>query len=236
MRPEDDPEQRIRELERPLADVARSTELGTNEQSGASWSAYPPPPPPGPSQYQANFPGYPPTPYSSAGYSAGTSKGLRLGWIAFAVLVVGLAVGGGVIMMKNHSDTLGRGISGGGGSFTTATLRPSTERPTTPIDQTDPISPEAPAQPETGPVISVSGVGESKTIVCDESRVSISGVDNMVTVTGHCAHVEVSGMENNVTIESAGSITASGLNNRITYTTGDPEIGRSGFNNSIEHR
>jgi hypothetical protein len=40
MNPEDDPEARIRELERPLNDVAKATELGTG-QYGAS---YPPPP------------------------------------------------------------------------------------------------------------------------------------------------------------------------------------------------
>jgi hypothetical protein len=155
----------------------------------------------------------------------------------FALLVVGLAVGGGMILMTSHSDPSGRGMSGGGGTLTSTSRGPSTQRPTTPhsIDHTDPIFPESPVPPpETGSAISVSGVGEAKTVRCDDSIVTISGVDNMVTITGHCAHVEVSGMENNVSIESATSISASGMNNRITYSSGDPEIDKSGFDNSVE--
>ena len=46
MNPPDDPEARIRDLERPLADVANTSELGTGQYPGGYGSA-PPPPPPG---------------------------------------------------------------------------------------------------------------------------------------------------------------------------------------------
>jgi hypothetical protein len=230
MRPEDDPEQRIRELEQPLADVARATELGTSEQTSATWGAYPPPPAPNP--YQPNYSGYP-----VPNYSAKPSGGLRLGWMLFAVSAVGLAVAGGLIVFNSHSPSpvspkkpsSAPAISGGGGTFTSG--YPAPEPPQT---AEAPENPGAP--PLTGAAISVSGVGEAKTVICDESKVSISGVDNMVTITGHCAHVEVSGVENNVSIQSATSISASGMNNQITYSTGDPEIDKSGFDNSIERR
>ncbi len=56
MEPQDDPEKRIRELESPLADSARASEMGSAPFSG---QAYPPPPgsypPPGP--YPPPWPG-----------------------------------------------------------------------------------------------------------------------------------------------------------------------------------
>ena len=75
MNPEEDPEKRIQELERPLTDVARSAELGT--------TPFPPPPggwaPPPPGYYG------PPMPPPS------TSPGMRVGWILLGLLVLGLS-------------------------------------------------------------------------------------------------------------------------------------------------
>ena len=45
MNPEDDPEKRIQQLERPLTEQAHTSELGTTVPPG-SWSPPPPPPPP----------------------------------------------------------------------------------------------------------------------------------------------------------------------------------------------
>lgn len=219
MRPEDDPEQRIRELERPLADAARASELGTDPAGGG----HPPIPSIGQGPYGA--------PYSAAPYSAApaSSTGLRVGWVVFGMLVVSLVIGGAAIVVKDFSSTsrpstnpsAGPNVSGGGGPFTARTARPTA--PTAPI-----------APPESGGSISVSGIGEAKTVICTNSKVSISGVDNMVTITGHCSRVEVSGVENVVTIESSTSINASGMNNRVTYSSGEPDIDQSGFGNTVE--
>lgn len=79
MNPEDDPEARIRELERPLADVARASELGGSQSGGYT---YPPGPPPPPYSYGGPFGG--PSPRSSSGN--------RAWWILAAVVVVGVLV------------------------------------------------------------------------------------------------------------------------------------------------
>ncbi len=124
--PEDDPEKRIQQLERPLTEQAHTSELGTTVPPG-SWS--PPPPPPPPPYYG---PPMSPPPVPSSG------SGLRLGWIVFVLLILGLTVGGGAILVTNHLNA-GRTspglptISGGGGTFTTAT-RPSRSTPTPPVE------------------------------------------------------------------------------------------------------
>lgn len=90
MNPEDDPEARIRELERPLADVARASELGGSQSGGYT---YPPGPPPPPYSYGGPFGG--PSPRSSSGN--------RAWWILAAVVVVGVLVLVGGIAAFAHS-------------------------------------------------------------------------------------------------------------------------------------
>jgi DUF3060 family protein len=86
------------------------------------------------------------------------------------------------------------------------------------------------APPEPGGQISVAGVGDNKTIECNDSLVSVSGVSNTVTITGHCVSVTVSGMDNIVNMDTADTINASGFDNKVTYKTGTPEINSGGSN------
>jgi hypothetical protein len=81
---------------------------------------------------------------------------------------------------------------------------------------------------------SVSGVGENKTITCNDSFVSVSGVSNTVTITGHCVSVTVSGMKNLVTLDVADTISASGFDNQVTFHSGSPEISNSGGSNVVQ--
>lgn len=219
MKPEDDPEARIKELERPLS--ARATELGTGHQN-----SYPPPP---------TYP-LPPTdqtyPMPGQGWPAGTQfespppNRNRL-WLVLAVIAVGLiALAGGIVVYSVSDVTSGLPIasdpsraSGGGGAFDT-TATPSPAAPTAPADSDEQRN--------------VSGIGEDRTLVCDESAVSISGVSNTVVITGHCSIVRISGVSNVVTIDSAGEIDASGIQNRVTFHTGEPTINNSGSDNSVE--
>src|ERR1700735_3686124 len=99
MKYEDDPEARIRDLERPLAEAAQASEAGSNPPPGkwASPPAAPMPPPPG-----AEFP--PPTgppmattpsfPYGGGGVfpgpSAQYSRSNRTLWIILGVFVIGM--------------------------------------------------------------------------------------------------------------------------------------------------
>jgi Protein of unknown function (DUF3060) len=232
MNPEDDPEVRIRELERPLNDVARATELGTG-QYGAS---YPPPPMPPTAQippqgwyggmagggYQPPFP--PPQP----------SAGSRLWLIVAGVAVVLIAVVAGVVVYTANVFTTSfpfpstpaspARASGGGGGFDTMPSMPGGTG-TKPAPSVEP--------PVSGGQVSVSGIGETKAIECSETNVSISGVSNTITITGHCASLQVSGVSNVIALDSSGVINASGIKNRVTYHSGEPDINNSGSDNVV---
>ncbi len=195
MTPDQDPEQRIADLERslsvPHADVATS--------------------------------------------APGVAAGLRLGWIVLGLLIAGLAISGGLMV----ADRLNRPVAG---------------RPTTPVavdsdrDLAAGIPTGAPVAPTTAPPpvgipgaptpagapISVAGLDTRQTIACADNIVSISGVSNTVVLTGRCDRVDVSGIENVVTVAEAGAIVVSGLNNRVTFLSGTPELSKSGIGNTLE--
>jgi hypothetical protein len=198
MEPQDDPEARIRELERPLTDVARTSELSSGQYSSAGTYLSPPMPP----AYGA------PAPYAAAPRKANAG----VPWWLFAVIAVGVVVAAVVaafMFTRGESGmTPGRhpGVSGGG-SVTTP-----------PPDGTP----------------SVSGIGENKTIACNDNAVSVSGVKNTVTITGHCLRLTVSGMQNEVTVDTADIISGSGFENQVTYHSGSPQIDNAGVNNVVE--
>src|SRR4029077_9607047 len=81
MKQDDDPEARIRELERPLADAARTSEMASSQTPGG----YPPPvgpPAPPPVNYGTNFgPSFPPTPPRSFSFN-------RTWWIFIVAFVI----------------------------------------------------------------------------------------------------------------------------------------------------
>ena len=95
---------------------------------------------------------------------------------------------------------------------------------------------EADADPTVaaGQSLSVSGIDEQRSVVCAGGAVSVSGMRNTVEIRGDCAVVTVSGFENVVTVDFAQSITASGFDNRVTYLSGEPQIGNSGVGNVVE--
>lgn len=90
---EDDPEARIRELEQPLAEAARTSESGQSQSPG-NWAA-PSAPPLQP----------PPLPYDGSlfGSSLRTTSRGRTWWIVAAVFVIGMiALPAGVILFTAH--------------------------------------------------------------------------------------------------------------------------------------
>ena len=156
-----------------------------------------------------------------------------------AVVVVAI-IGGAVSFFANAfstvssivdtfdgSPTAERTVPGGGGPFDVPPSRSGGNRPPAPT-----ITPVVP--PEPGVVVTVSGVGEVKTIACNGNVVDISGVDNTVVISGQCANVSVSGVKNEVTVEASAQISASGMENRVTYLTGTPVIDNSGMSNVVE--
>jgi Protein of unknown function (DUF3060) len=251
MKPEDDPEARIRALEQPLSDQAQASELGGAHYG--SGTDYVPPPAPAYTQPDYSTPAYgsPPPygtqPYGNQPYGAQPYGDQSYGqfpspqrkssggipWAVFGIIAV-LFIGGLVAGAVVYTTRSGGGSSGssGGGSIDVPGF-PSIEIPSMPS------FPASPGAPDTGPngitgapgqVVTVSGIDENKTVTCNDATVNISGIRNTVNITGHCVNISVSGVENVITVDAADTIGASGFNNRITYHSGSPQIDNHGSN------
>jgi hypothetical protein len=239
MEPQDDPEKRIRDLERPLADSARSSEYGS-ESGGAPYSAqsYPPPPPgpvpppqaPPPYNYGAPYAGAAPKP----------SGGNRLWWILGTMVVIGaLALAGVIAAFAAHQLSGVRSIIS---SSVPSTIQiPSSPRssPRSPSPSgsrtaTPTAGPSTVPLPPLGGQLSVSGINENKTIACNDSVVTVSGISNTIVIVGHCASLTVSGMQNSITVDAADTIDASGISNQVTFHSGSPQISKSGDGNVVQ--
>ena len=249
MNPEEDPEARIRELERPLNDQAQASELGAGRPAGPAYlrpptTAYAAP------DYTAsaygNQPSYGTQPYGTqpydnqrydnqpwnAPYGAAPRKPTGgIPWIVFGIIAVVflVAIAIGAVIWTSTSTTTRPGISSGGGSIGVPTF-PSIEMPSIPAvpgsPDTDPnVMTGAPGQD-----LTVSGIDENKTITCNDANVTVSGIRNTVNITGHCVKISVSGMNNVVTVDAADTIGASGFDNRVTYHGGSPQIDSMGSN------
>jgi len=244
MEPDADPEARIRDLERPLAQQADASELGTRPYRSApavdgsgpqyrhgdvpGYAQQPPPtwstPPPGGPQWGS--------PYFSPPQHV-VRKGPRLLWVVplaiLGVVVVGMAALIAVLVARNAEPGTDRPvaptIAGGGGRLDSPRAEPG--RPRT-------VGPGAPATVAAGQSLSVSGIDEQRSVICAGGSVSVSGMRNSVDIRGECAVVTVSGFDNVVMVEFAQSITASGFDNRVTYARGEPQIGNSGLGNVVE--
>lgn len=224
----DNPEDRIRELERPLADAARASELGGAQPAG---QAYPPGPasPPPPAQWSYGGPYLGPPPQRPSGN--------RMWWILGTVIAVGvLALAGGIAAFAAHQISGVRSIISSpptiSGTFappssSTSSPGPSTSRSTTPTPSTS-------AVPPAGDRLRVSGLYQNRTLACNDSIVIVSGVSNTVVITGHCARIMVSGVQNTITVDAVDTIDASGFNNKLTYHSGTPAISNAGDSNVVE--
>ena len=225
MKSEDDPEARIRELEQPLADAARASEASANPSPG-KWA-----PPSGP-------PMPPPVmPYSGSYQSPpiGTPRQGRGLWIFLALFVIGMiALPIAIFLFSAHQVTRG-GLTT---LFPTPSISSMSPTPSGAVPSTTAGAPASPPSSATtapaGQNITVSGINEVRTIACNGGTVNVSGITNNVTITGHCASVSASGIQNQVTVDSADNIQASGSGNHITYHTGSPKVGNSGFGNVVQ--
>ena len=219
----DDPEERIRELERSLSDrtseVTRSSTENAFDQN-ARGPSYP-------------HPQWPPTLSPPASGGVGRTW-LLLGLVAVVPVAI---VAGAVVYFSNvfarvdspfDGSTLEPTIHGGGGPFGESPGRSAIEIPRVPFDE-----PAVSSVPPGGD-ISVSGVGGNRTFECNDGVVNISGVDNDVVLTGHCASVTVSGIDNVVSVEAVDAINTSGFDNRVTYGAGVPDIQNAGDSNVVE--
>jgi hypothetical protein len=210
MEPKDDPEARIRELERPLTDVARTSELGTAQPGGYAPTQPLPPPMPFPDTFPTT--------------QVRTTAGFRWGWMVLAALVVGVgALAAGVAVYTTHQ------FSRDGSTISFPTTFPRTGTPGSPGSGT-----QAPAVPSPGSRVSIAGFDKNQTIACNDSFVSVSGFSNTIVITGHCASLTVSGSQNTVTVDAADTINAAGFENRVTFHSGSPRVTKSGESNVVE--
>jgi len=254
MSAQDDPEERIRQLEQSAASYG-AVELGADQYSSgptADPTAQLPPPVYGnrPPTYGAP-PAYgaPPVygdtyaaPPFGVAYPQVTKKsapvGLIFGLIAVFVVVIFGAVG---VVMWRAMGTGGSISTEQGGETIYGRPDGSFDEPGIPAVPSFPNVPGFPGFPDEGSesapaggAFSVSGIDENKTVACNDARITISGVNNTVFLTGHCVSVTVSGVENNVTIDNADVISASGFDNRVIYRSGDPKIDNFGGSNIVE--
>ncbi|HEY3995032.1 MAG TPA: DUF3060 domain-containing protein [Mycobacterium sp.] len=226
----EDPEDRIRELERPLADEARASEMGNARPAG---QGYPP--------YPAAPAGPPPPPWTYGGvpYSGPPQRpsGNRMWWILGSVIVIGVvALAAGIAAFAAHQisgvksiiaspPTVSRSV--GPPPSIPFAPGPSAAQANPPSPSTSPVSPP-------GTPLSVAGINENRTIACNDNIVSVSGVSNTVVISGHCTSLSVSGVKNAITVEAVDSIEASGFDNKVTYHSGTPKIDNSGDSNVVQ--
>ncbi|HZQ33341.1 MAG TPA: DUF3060 domain-containing protein [Mycobacterium sp.] len=82
--------------------------------------------------------------------------------------------------------------------------------------------------------VTVRGNSRHRSVECDDGNVAVSGNSNVVTITGHCASLRVSGNGNDVTVDSVDTISASGVDNVVTYHGGSPITNDSGISDVIQ--
>jgi Protein of unknown function (DUF3060) len=225
MEPEDDPEARIRELERPLAERARASEIGSTQASGGV--TYPPgpavPPMPPPVNYGPSFPRTSPR----------SSTSSRLRWILIGAFIIGpMAFGALVAINAGHQ------VSRGG--LTTLSPAPTNAPNSLPNSGTQ-IPGAAPSTPlPAGPLppaggnLNVSNINANQTLTCNDSIVTVSGISNTVVLRGHCKSLTLSGAQNSITVDAVDTIEVSGFNNQVIYHTGSPSIENSGAQNVVQ--
>ncbi len=210
MDPKDDPEARIRELERPLADAAQASELGTGKTAGPS----------GPPPTQPWTTAYPPPPRRTSGATPF--------FILFGALTVILVAGGIAATVMFSSTDAGTTDTDSYSDSQSTTIRQTT------INGVPVPGPVAPTQVPAGETVIVSGINEHRTVECRDNTVIVSGIENQLEITGHCAALTVSGVQNVITVESADTIGVSGFENRVTYRGGEPDVSKSGQSNVVE--
>jgi hypothetical protein len=243
---QEDPEQRIQNLERPLADAARASEMGGTQPPGDYGYTPGPqgPPPPGQQPWGPPPQGPPPQgPWTYGGPPPKPPSGNRTWWIVGTLIViVFLLLAAGIAAFVAHKISGARSIINSPPSIsgtysppksTSRSPAPSTTRTRTPTPSTSAAPSTSPA-PSPGSSLTISGIGENKTVACNDNIVTVSGITNTVTITGHCTSLTVSGMQNTVTVDAADSIEASGFNNKVTYHTGQPKISNFGGSNVVQ--
>jgi hypothetical protein len=199
MNADDDPEKRIRELERELADTTRAASSPPPYTGDATYTENPPP-------YTANPPYTSNPPYTGGPtYVGGSPYGFgtppprrRTPYPWFLVLILLAVVVPTVISLVIHfvRSTPSRPIFGSGPRTTTAPSNGPTAVPQ-------------------GGELRVGGTMETKTVACNDGKLTLYGTGTTYSVTGHCASLTVGGYNNKVTVDSADTLESTGYDNTV---------------------
>lgn len=84
---------------------------------------------------------------------------------------------------------------------------------------------------------SLESTGYDNTVAvhaCNNCKLTLSSYGIAFDVTGHAASLAISSYDNHVTVDSADAINVSGYNNVVIYHAGTPKITDSGYSNTIQ--
>jgi Protein of unknown function (DUF3060) len=195
---DDDPQKRIRDLERGLGDVTRTP------QSTPPYSANRP--------YAGNAP-YVADPTWGVDFRPPRRRSpfpWIIGLVALGFLVPTMVL---LVTTFNASNKVKSvlsnipGTAAPGGGFTAV---PITDTSTAP-------SGAATAVPQGGE-LKVGGNSQTQTIACNDGKLTLEGYGSTYTVTGHCVSLTLNaiGYNNRVTVDSADTVESNGYNNMVT--------------------
>jgi Protein of unknown function (DUF3060) len=242
---DDDPEKRIRELERELADVTRGAQTPPSSAPRGGFG----------------------TPSYDTGFTP-ARRGPTLHWYTVVMLVVmGLSILTGLVAIIRAmavSDAP-RSIRGGGAPNTsiapTAVPRGGELRATG-NGETRTIACNDGKLTFTGynskyvvtghcAGLVVGGYNNNVTVdsadtlestgygntitdhACNNATIKLTSYGIAFNGTGHCASVAISSYDNKVTVDSVDTVIVSGYHNNVTYHQGAPKVTDSGYDNNI---
>ncbi|WP_197283612.1 DUF3060 domain-containing protein [Mycobacterium sp. Marseille-P9652] len=68
---------------------------------------------------------------------------------------------------------------------------------------------------------------------CNNATVKLSSYGIVFNGAGHCGSIAISSYDNHVTVDSVDSVIVSGYSNDVTYRQGAPKVTNSGYDNTI---
>lgn len=200
----DDPEKRIRELERRLADAKGGPRENApaGDAAGPAPDAWVPPPP------SVNPPNY-------EALRRQMNRRRRLSSIWGVFLVPGILL---VAILVAHPYRAEKHAP-------PATALPGAE-PTADLSGALTVGP--------GGNLTEEPSSQTFTVVCDRAELTIAGNGNSAYVAGHCAHLIVRGSRNKVVADNADVIDTDGSANNVIYHGGAPQISVGGTDNIVK--
>src|ERR1700744_2871758 len=208
MEADDDPEKRIRQLERELADLQQTP------REAPPLTGDPPPYPGPPPQYTAGTAPYTGnvTRWGDARYqptitprrSEGIWPSLRILMLIVMVLSTGAGfVSIAIVLIRSNAPTGSSGSSG-------------------------------PMAGDPGGSLQLNGTAENHTIACNGGNLALDGMHSTSAVTGHCSSIRVGGYSNNVTVENVDTLISNGYGNTVTdHACNSCDLTIASYNNTF---